>query len=54
VAKIMPMQRLVQPHDVAQVCLFLASAEAAFITGADIAVHGGGELPPFLTAASRD
>ena len=25
-----------------------------FITGADIAVHGGGELPPFLTAASRE
>src|SRR3954453_22815150 len=43
-----PMGRLVQPDDVARVCLFLASAEAAFITGADIAVDGGGELPPFL------
>ena len=45
-----PMDRLVRPHDVAQVCLFLASPEAAFMTGADIAVHGGGEPPPFLLA----
>jgi NAD(P)-dependent dehydrogenase (short-subunit alcohol dehydrogenase family) len=54
IAKLMPMQRLVTPADVAQACLFLASTEAAFITGADIAVHGGGEPPPFLSAASRD
>jgi NAD(P)-dependent dehydrogenase (short-subunit alcohol dehydrogenase family) len=54
VGRIMPMQRLVHPHDVAQACLFLASAEAAFITGADIAVHGGGERPPFLTARTHD
>jgi NAD(P)-dependent dehydrogenase (short-subunit alcohol dehydrogenase family) len=53
VAKTMPMQRMVQPDDVAQACLFLASPSAAFMTGADIAVHGGGEPPPFLTAASR-
>lgn len=45
-----PMDRLVRPHDVAQACLFLASPEAAFMTGADIAVHGGGEPPPFLLA----
>jgi NAD(P)-dependent dehydrogenase (short-subunit alcohol dehydrogenase family) len=54
VAETIPMKRLVQPTDVAEVCVFLASREAAFITGADIAVHGGGELPPFLTAAKHD
>jgi NAD(P)-dependent dehydrogenase (short-subunit alcohol dehydrogenase family) len=54
VAKLIPMQRLVRPADVAAACLFLASADAAFITGADIAVHGGGEPPPFLTAASHE
>jgi NAD(P)-dependent dehydrogenase (short-subunit alcohol dehydrogenase family) len=54
IAKLTPMQRLVRPHDVAQACLFLASDEAAFITGADLAVHGGGEPPPFLTAVSHD
>jgi NAD(P)-dependent dehydrogenase (short-subunit alcohol dehydrogenase family) len=54
IAQLMPMQRLVRPADVAPVCLFLASDGAAFITGADIAVHGGGEPPPFLHAASHD
>lgn len=52
VAKTIPMERLVQPHDVADACVFLASPEAAFITGADLAVHGGGEPPPFLSAVS--
>jgi len=47
-----PMGRMVQPADVAAACLFLASPEAAFITGADLAVHGGGEPPTFLSASS--
>jgi NAD(P)-dependent dehydrogenase (short-subunit alcohol dehydrogenase family) len=47
------MRRLAQPADVAAACLFLASDDARFITGADIAVHGGGEPPPFLAAASH-
>jgi NAD(P)-dependent dehydrogenase (short-subunit alcohol dehydrogenase family) len=54
VAETIPMRRLVQPDDVAQACLFLASPEARFVTGADLAVHGGGEPPPFLTVTSRD
>jgi NAD(P)-dependent dehydrogenase (short-subunit alcohol dehydrogenase family) len=54
IAGLIPMQRLVRPDDVAQACLFLASPAAAFITGADIAVHGGGEPPPFLNATSQD
>jgi NAD(P)-dependent dehydrogenase (short-subunit alcohol dehydrogenase family) len=45
----MPMGRMVQPNDVAQAVLWLASPEAAFVTGADVAVNGGGEPPPFLT-----
>jgi NAD(P)-dependent dehydrogenase (short-subunit alcohol dehydrogenase family) len=49
VARAMPMGRLVRPADVAAACLFLASPDAAFVTGADIAVDGGGEPPPFLT-----
>jgi NAD(P)-dependent dehydrogenase (short-subunit alcohol dehydrogenase family) len=47
-----PMGRMVQPADVAAACLFLASAEASFVTGADLAVHGGGEPPTFLSASS--
>lgn len=48
VAAGLPMARLVRPDDVAAACLWLASPAAGFITGADIAVHGGGETPPFL------
>jgi NAD(P)-dependent dehydrogenase (short-subunit alcohol dehydrogenase family) len=44
-----PMGRLVRPADVAAACLWLASADAAFVTGADLAVDGGGEPPTFLT-----
>lgn len=49
VGKGMPMGRLVRPDDVARAVLWLASAEAEFVTGADIAVDGGGEPPTFLT-----
>ena len=47
-AEQLPMRRLVKPSDVAAVCLFLASPEASFVTGADIAIDGGGEPPAFL------
>jgi 3-oxoacyl-[acyl-carrier protein] reductase len=40
-----PMGRLGTPRDVAQACLFLASDEAAFITGTTIVVDGGQILP---------
>ena len=50
VAATVPMGRLVRPGDVAAACLFLASPAAAFITGADITVDGGGERPAFLRA----
>ena len=50
VAATVPMGRLVHPDDVAAACLFLASADASFVTGADLTVDGGGETPPFLRA----
>lgn len=54
VAKTVPMQRLAKPADVAAACLYLSSPEAAFVTGATIAIHGGGEPPPFLSVVSHD
>lgn len=36
-----PLGRLCQPEDVAQAALYLASEEAAFLTGMDLAVDGG-------------
>ncbi|MBV9292988.1 MAG: SDR family oxidoreductase [Frankiales bacterium] len=52
IAEAVPMKRLVRPEDVAAACLFLASPAAAFVTGADLRIDGGGERPTFL--ALRD
>jgi NAD(P)-dependent dehydrogenase (short-subunit alcohol dehydrogenase family) len=46
VAATVPLGRMGVPHDVAQACLFLASESAAFITGTNLVVHGGGDDPP--------
>ena len=40
-AKVIPLQKMGSPVDVAKLCLFLASAESAYITGQTIAVDGG-------------
>jgi NAD(P)-dependent dehydrogenase (short-subunit alcohol dehydrogenase family) len=45
VARVIPMGRMAVPADVASACLFLASPLASYVTGADLAVHGGGEIP---------
>jgi NAD(P)-dependent dehydrogenase (short-subunit alcohol dehydrogenase family) len=46
-----PLGHMGDPADVASACLFLASPRAAYISGANIVVHGGGERPAFLSAA---
>jgi NAD(P)-dependent dehydrogenase (short-subunit alcohol dehydrogenase family) len=53
VAATIPMGRLAEPADVASACLFLASPLAAYVTGADLAVHGGGEIPARYLAARQ-
>lgn len=45
VASIIPMQRMAVPEDVAKACLFFSSDLASYLTGTDLAVHGGGEFP---------
>ncbi len=52
VAATVPLGRLGTPGDVAEACLFLASPQAGFISGAVLEVHGGGERPAFLDAAT--
>lgn len=52
VSATVPLGRMAVPADIGQACLFLASPLASYITGADLAVHGGGEPPPFLSAAT--
>ena len=48
----MPLGRFGTPGDVAGICLFLASPLAAYVSGANLVAHGGGEWPAFLTAAA--
>jgi NAD(P)-dependent dehydrogenase (short-subunit alcohol dehydrogenase family) len=46
-----PLGRLADPSEVADVCVFLASPLARYVTGAEVLVHGGGERPAYLEAA---
>jgi NAD(P)-dependent dehydrogenase (short-subunit alcohol dehydrogenase family) len=36
-----PLGRLTEPEDVANMCLFLASEEGRFVNGAEMVVDGG-------------
>ncbi|MGN5635502.1 SDR family oxidoreductase [Streptomyces sp. AC154] len=51
VAGVIPMGRMAVPQDVARACLYLASELSGYVTGADLAVHGGGEFPARYLAA---
>ena len=50
VAATVPMGRLASVHDVAAACLVLASPALSYVTGADLFVDGGGEVPAFHAA----
>jgi NAD(P)-dependent dehydrogenase (short-subunit alcohol dehydrogenase family) len=48
-----PLGRMADPADIADVCLFLASPLARYVSGESIVVHGGGERPAYLEAAKN-
>ncbi|MER7562649.1 SDR family oxidoreductase [Streptomyces sp. NPDC097941] len=52
VSRTVPLGRLAEPSDVGAAAVFLASDAAAYISGASLLVHGGGERPAFLDAAN--
>ncbi|MET7454399.1 SDR family oxidoreductase [Streptomyces sp. NPDC005574] len=52
VSRTVPLGRLAAPADVGAAAVFLASDAAAYLTGASLLVHGGGERPAFLDAAT--
>jgi NAD(P)-dependent dehydrogenase (short-subunit alcohol dehydrogenase family) len=54
VAATIPLGRLAEPADIGWAAAFLASDAASYISGATLAVHGGGEPPPFLTASTAN
>ncbi|MEU8136842.1 SDR family oxidoreductase [Streptodolium elevatio] len=49
-----PLGRMAEPDDVADACLFLASPMAGYVSGAEILLHGGGEMPAYLRAANSE
>jgi NAD(P)-dependent dehydrogenase (short-subunit alcohol dehydrogenase family) len=54
VANTVPLERMGTPRDVGDVCLFLASPLASYVSGASVLMHGGGEKPAFLDAVRSD
>ncbi|WP_404302884.1 SDR family oxidoreductase [Alicycliphilus denitrificans] len=46
-----PAGRMAEPRDIANACLFVASPQAAYMSGSNLLLHGGGEKPAFLGAA---
>ncbi|MFD3515155.1 SDR family oxidoreductase [Streptomyces sp. NPDC058657] len=54
VARTVPAGRLAEPSDIGHAAVFLASPRAAYVNGASLLVHGGGERPAFLDAATAN
>lgn len=48
-----PLGRMAEPADIGDACVYLASPLAAYVSGASLLVHGGGERPAFLSAAKN-
>jgi NAD(P)-dependent dehydrogenase (short-subunit alcohol dehydrogenase family) len=47
-----PLGRIGEPEDVGNACLYLASPLASYVSGSNLLLHGGGEKPAFLAAAT--
>jgi NAD(P)-dependent dehydrogenase (short-subunit alcohol dehydrogenase family) len=52
IAETVPLKRLGTPEDIAGACLYFASPLASYVSGANLLLHGGGETPAFLAAAT--
>ncbi|MFD3993661.1 SDR family oxidoreductase [Streptomyces sp. NPDC058583] len=54
VGRTVPLGRLAAPDEIGEAAVFLASDRAAYVSGASLLVHGGGERPAFLDAATAN
>ncbi|QUR68133.1 SDR family NAD(P)-dependent oxidoreductase [Mycobacterium spongiae] len=50
----LPLRRVARPEEIAHCCVFLASDEASFVTGAVLVADGGGEIVGTGTLAFDD
>lgn len=51
IAAKIPLRRMARGEDLAATVVWLASSQAAYVSGACIELHGGGEPPAFLSLA---
>jgi len=54
VAQTVPAGRLADPAEIGEACVWLASPAAAYASGTNLVLQGGGERPAFLSAASAN
>ena len=52
ISRNVPLGRLALPEDIGDVCVYLASPLAGYVTGANVVAHGGGERPPYIDAGA--
>jgi NAD(P)-dependent dehydrogenase (short-subunit alcohol dehydrogenase family) len=52
VGRTIPAGRMADPADIADVCVFLASPLARYVSGTSVLVHGGGENPAYLEGST--
>jgi NAD(P)-dependent dehydrogenase (short-subunit alcohol dehydrogenase family) len=52
VAATVPLGRLADPREIGDACVYLGSPLASYVSGALLAAHGGGEVPPFHDAVA--
>jgi NAD(P)-dependent dehydrogenase (short-subunit alcohol dehydrogenase family) len=54
VEETIPLGRMATPEEVGRVVAFLASDLASYVSGANVACHGGGEPPVFWHVVNRE
>lgn len=54
VSATVPLQRMGDPEEIGNACLWLASDAAGYASGSNLVLHGGGERPAFLDAATAN
>jgi NAD(P)-dependent dehydrogenase (short-subunit alcohol dehydrogenase family) len=54
ISETLPMRRMARGADVAAAVGYLASPDAAYVSGANLEIHGGGEPPAYLVIQERD